>query len=127
MLSWMLLEGEIMPIDPVEARRWAEAAARQGVASAMTRLGMIFHNALGVARDPNEAVRWWRAAADAGDADGEAMLGAALYLGQGAPCDPVQALVRLERAAAAGSALARPFLAPARAAMASSTEPGAAP
>jgi hypothetical protein len=93
----------------------------------MTRLGIIFHNALGVARDPNEAVRWWRAAADAGDADGEAMLGAALYLGQGAPCDPVQALVRLERAAAAGSALARPFLAPARAAMASSTERGAAP
>jgi len=27
MLSWMLLEGEIMSPDPAEARRWALAAA----------------------------------------------------------------------------------------------------
>ena len=33
----------------------AELAAAQGVAASMTRLGMIYHNALGVERDPAEA------------------------------------------------------------------------
>ena len=38
----------------------------------MTRLGMIFHNALGVERDPAQAVLWWRRGAERGDADGQA-------------------------------------------------------
>ncbi len=63
MLSWMLLEGDGLPFDPVEARRWALAAAEQGVAAAMTRLGMIYHNALGVERDAATAAAWWREAA----------------------------------------------------------------
>src|SRR5262245_14651009 len=41
MLSWMLLEGECMPPDADEAHRWALAAAEQGIASAMTRVGML--------------------------------------------------------------------------------------
>ncbi|HVK91765.1 MAG TPA: tetratricopeptide repeat protein, partial [Mycoplana sp.] len=60
MLSWMLLEGGVTTADPVEARRWAERAAAAGIASAMTRLGMLYHNALGVERDPGKAVDWWR-------------------------------------------------------------------
>ena len=52
MLSWMLLEGDGIAVDRPEARRWAEAAAGAGNAASMTRLGMIFHNALGVDRDP---------------------------------------------------------------------------
>ena len=36
MLSWMLLEEAGAVFDPVEARRWALAAAEQGVAAAMT-------------------------------------------------------------------------------------------
>lgn len=117
MLSWMLLEGEVMPPDPVEARRWALAAAGQGVASSMTRLGMLHHHALGVERDVAEAARWWRLAAERGDADGQAMLGAAHHLGAGVGRDPVQALAWLLRAAAGGSALARPFLGPVREAL----------
>ena len=46
MLSWMLLEGEAVAPDIAGARRWALAAAEQGIAAAMTRLGMIYHNAL---------------------------------------------------------------------------------
>ena len=60
MLSWMLLEGECVPADAAEARRWALAAAEQGVAASMTRLGMIYHNALGVERDPAVAAAWWQ-------------------------------------------------------------------
>jgi len=116
MLSWMLLEDGVL-FDPAEGRLWAERAAGQGVATSMTRLGMLHHNAVGVARDPAEAARWWRMAAERGDADAQAMLGAACHLGSGVPKDPVQALAWLIRGQAGGSALAGRFLGPARAAL----------
>ena len=72
----------------------------------MTRLGMIFHNALGVERDAAQAVHWWRRGAERGDADGQAMLGAAFHLGAGVPRDAVEAFVWLLRARAGGSTLA---------------------
>ena len=109
MLSWMLLEGEVMPPDATEARRWAMAAAEQGIGSSMTRLGMIAHNALGTDRDPVEAARWWRKGAEAGDADGQAMLGAAYHLGAGVPHDKIAAFAWLLRARAGHSALADRF------------------
>jgi TPR repeat protein len=109
MLSWMLLEGEIIPLDHIEARRWATAAAGQNIAAAMTRLGMIYHNALGVERDSRLAVLWWQRGAERGDADGQAMLGAAYHLGSGVARNGVTAFGWLLRAAAGGSALANPF------------------
>src|SRR5579863_3154609 len=80
----------------------------------MTRLGMIFHNALGVERDPAKSVHWWRRGAERGDADGQAMLGAAYYLGAGVERDPRQALVWLLRAAAGKSELAPRYVTAAR-------------
>ena len=112
----MLLDGDGVASDPIEAKHWALAAAEQGIATAMTRLGMIFHQALGVERDPTEAVRWWRRAAEHGEADGQAMLGAALHLGL--PPDPVAALAWLLRARAGGSRMADPFVGPVRAVLA---------
>jgi hypothetical protein len=117
MLSWMLLEGDCIPPDPIAARRWAEAAAKNGVAASMTRLGMIYHNALGVPRDPNAAAAWWTKAALRGEADGQAMLGAAHITGTGVARDGVAALAWLIRAQAGGSALAERFIAAARAAL----------
>ncbi|MFH5926579.1 tetratricopeptide repeat protein [Roseomonas sp. SXEYE001] len=117
MLSWMLLEGEVMPSDPEEARRWALAAAEAGVASSMTRLGMLYHHAMGVERDVAEAARWWRMAAERGDADGQAMLGAAHHLGAGVGRDGVTALAWLIRASRGGSTLAQPFLPAVRASL----------
>jgi small GTP-binding protein len=102
----MLLEGDGVELDYVEARRWALAAAERGIASSMTRLGMIFHNALGVDRDPVHAALWWQRGAERGDADGQAMLGAAYHLGAVVPRDPVEAFAWLLRARAGGSALA---------------------
>ena len=67
----------------------------------MTRLGMIYHNAVAVDRDPAAAAAWWGKAAARGDADGQAMLGAAHVLGAGVARDRV-------------AALAQPFLKPAR-------------
>ncbi|WP_313602873.1 tetratricopeptide repeat protein [Rhizobium sp.] len=114
MLSWLLLEGEIIGFDPAEAKLWAERAAEAGVATSMTRLGMLYHNAIGVDRDPVKAVSWWRKGAVGDDADAQAMLGAAYHMGAGMPADRVAALVWLLRALDGGSALAQPFLNAAR-------------
>ena len=109
MLSFILLENEAAP-DYGEARHFAELAAAQGIAASMTRLGMMFHNALGVDRDPAQAALWWRRGAERGDADGQAMLGAAYHLGAGVKRDPVEALAWLTRAHTGGSPLAAGFL-----------------
>ncbi len=81
----------------------------------MTRLGMIYHNALGTGRDPAEAARWWRCAAELGDGDGQAILGAAYHLGAGVESDAVQSMAWLLRAQRNGSPLVQPFLGAVRA------------
>jgi len=121
MLSWMLLEGGDVS-DRAEALRWAQAAAEAGIATSMTRLGMMHHDALGVERDADAAARWWQRGMAAGDPDSEAMLGAATLLGQGVPPDADRALALLLAAEGKGSTLAAPFIKAARAAVAP-TEP----
>jgi TPR repeat protein len=116
MLSWMLLESG-QESDRPEALRWALAAAEAGIATSMTRLGMIYHDALGVERDAALAAHWWRLGAEAGDADAQAMLGAAMLLGQGVAQDAASALDLLLTAERHGSLLATPFLKAARAAV----------
>ena len=93
-----------------ESRRWAMAAAANGVAASMTRLGMFYHNALGVPRDATEAISWWRRGADAGDADGQAMLGAACLSWQWHRAGSGRGAGLAHRARAGGSALAAPFI-----------------
>lgn len=117
MLSWMLLETGL-EADRPEALRWAQSAAEAGVASSMTRLGMIHHDALGVERDAGLAAQWWRRGSEAGDPDAMAMLGAATLLGQGVDKDPARALALLLEAETNGSLLAAPFVKAARAAVA---------
>jgi len=116
MLSWMLLEGGEVS-DRAEALRWAQAAAGAGIATSMTRLGMMHHDALGVGRDADAAAQWWKRGMAAGDPDSEAMLGAATLLGQGVPADAERALALLLAAEGKGSQLAAPFIKAARAAV----------
>ena len=116
MLSWMLLEGAD-PADRIEALRWAQAAAEAGIATSMTRLGMMHHDALGVDRDAKAATLWWQRGMAAGDPDSEAMLGAATLLGQGVSPDAERALALLLSAEGKGSPLAAPFIKAARAAV----------
>jgi TPR repeat protein len=111
MLSWMLVDGDHRQPDHKEAMRWALKAAEQGVAASMTRIGLLYNNALGVERDVEAAASWWRKAALLGDADGQAMLGAAYHLGAGVARDPVAALAWLIRGRAARSPFADRFYA----------------
>ncbi|TWG67390.1 tetratricopeptide repeat protein [Aminobacter sp. J44] len=106
MLSWMYAEQG----DYAEARSFAEKAAAQGVAASMTRLGNLYHDALGVPRDPAAAVSWWQKAAERGDADAQAMLGAAYLTGSGIGRDPLEALTWLLRGRDGGSKLAGNFI-----------------
>jgi TPR repeat protein len=111
MLSWLLVsdEGGRTP-DYAQSLRWAEAAAAQGVASSMTRIGLFHHNALGIPRDSAAAVHWWRKAVLLNDADAAAMLGAAYHVGQGVSRDPVRAYAWLRRARWGKSLLAENFV-----------------
>lgn len=106
MLSWMHAEQG----DFAAARDFAEKAAAQGVAASMTRLGNLYHDALGVPRDPEAAISWWQKAAALGDADAQAMLGAARLTGSGIERDPAEALAWLLRARDGGSKLAANFI-----------------
>ena len=95
----MLLEGEIIAARSCEAQRLgAEAAAAQGVAPSMTRLGMLYPQCARRRARRGSGAGWWRKAAMLGDADGQAMLGAALHLGAGVTRDPLAALAWLMRA-----------------------------
>ena len=109
MLSWILTDGDHRKPDYAQARQWALKAAEQGIAASMTRLGLLYHNALGVERDAAEAARWWRKAAALDDADAQAMLGAAHHIGAGVSKDPVVALAWLTRARLARSKFADRF------------------
>ncbi len=106
----MLLQGEGAAQDHAESRRWAELAAKAGVATAMTRMGMFFHDALGVERDVAAAAVWWQRAAEAGEAEAQAMLGAAFHMGRGVAKDDIKALYWLLRADRAGEEKAKAFL-----------------
>jgi TPR repeat protein len=93
-----------------DGKRWAEAAATQGSASAQCRLGQIHHNAWGVARDAARAVHWFQLAAAQGDAEAQMMLGAAFHLGLGVAQHQAQAFRWLTMAAGHGNELAAGFL-----------------
>jgi TPR repeat protein len=92
------------------ARRWSEAAAEQGIASAEVRLATIFHEGLGTPRDPQRAARHFRTAACQGHAGAQAMFGVAYDVGAGVPLDKVEAAHWLMRAAQQGHALADIYL-----------------
>jgi uncharacterized protein len=71
-------------------------------AAAMTLLGELYNQGLGVASDPAKAMDWYRLAAQRGDP--HALLSMALMAldGRGTPKDPAQGKTWLEQAAAKG-------------------------
>ncbi len=61
-------EGRGVPVDPAEAARWFERAAREGLAPAQFRLGSLYEKGNGVRKDLKEARRLYAAAAAKGNA-----------------------------------------------------------
>ena len=87
-----------------------EATARiekdPGDAPAMTLLGELYNQGLGIGADPAKAGEWYRLAAARGDAHALSTLGLMALDGRGMKRDPAQARTWLEQAAARGEATA---------------------
>ncbi|HUZ67535.1 MAG TPA: hypothetical protein VMU56_07725 [Beijerinckiaceae bacterium] len=65
-LATRLAEGRGLPRNLELSAHWFAAAAKQGLAPAEYRLGVIYEKGFGVAADPAVAIKWYRRAADAG-------------------------------------------------------------
>ena len=81
-----------------EAMKRVEADPKDG--PAMTILGELYRDGLGVRTDPTEAARWYKLAADRGDAQGAYALALAHLQGRGVPVDRKAGRALLEKAAA---------------------------
>src|SRR5437868_14940246 len=71
-------------------------------AAAMTLLGELHNQGLGIQQDPAKAAEWYRLAAGKGDAHALAALGLMAIDGRGMVRDPEKGRVWLEQAAAKG-------------------------
>jgi uncharacterized protein len=56
----LALTGRGVPADAKLAAKWHAKAARQGLADAQHRLGLLYERGQGVERDDAEAARWYR-------------------------------------------------------------------
>ena len=59
---------------------------------AMTRLGMMYHGAIGVERDPVIAAMWWRRAAERGTPTARQCSAQHFISGPASQCDPWRCL-----------------------------------
>jgi TPR repeat protein len=87
----------------VEALRFTEMAAEQGVQGAQGRCGLIY--AIGgrsVPQNWTAALKWWRKAAEAGGKIAQWFVGQCYYYGRGEDRDVEQAKVWFRKAAAQG-------------------------
>ncbi|WP_407523368.1 tetratricopeptide repeat protein [Methylobacterium oryzisoli] len=73
-------------------------------AAAMTLLGELYNQGLGVRQDPAKAAEWYRLAANLGDPHAAAILGMMAIEGRGMAKDPAAGRAWLEKAAAKGEA-----------------------
>ncbi|MGA0596683.1 tetratricopeptide repeat protein [Enterovirga sp. CN4-39] len=87
-----------------EATKRIEADPKDG--AAMTLLGELYNQGLGVRQDATEAARWYRLAAERGDAHAMASLGLMTADGRGVKKDPGAARAWFEKAAGLGEATA---------------------
>src|SRR5271166_4042789 len=70
----------------------ATARAQTGDIRAMTMLGVLYSNALGVKRDYAKAVDWYKRASDAGDREAMLELAMMRLAGRGGPTDKQEAV-----------------------------------
>ncbi|CAE8613874.1 unnamed protein product, partial [Polarella glacialis] len=104
----MYREGQYnFPKDVPQSLRYTKWAAHQGDAQALSNLGHIIINGMGVVRDEAKAVRLFRVAAKLGAAEGMLNYGLALLRGNGGvKVDYQEALEWAQKSAALGHSLA---------------------
>jgi TPR repeat protein len=82
-----------------KARYWLQLAAAQGSEDAEARLGLIYHEGLGVERDPKRAAHYWLRAARSGHPGAQFHIGVAYDIGKGVEADRVESAYWLSLAA----------------------------
>jgi TPR repeat protein len=100
-------QGEVVPLDYVEAAKWYRKAAEQGHADAQNNLGAYYFVGRGIPQDYVEAVKWYRKAAEQGHAVAQYNLGLSYHLGKGTPQDYAEAAKWYRNAAEQGHAPAQ--------------------
>ncbi|MFX7849473.1 sel1 repeat family protein, partial [Acinetobacter baumannii] len=80
----------------------ASARAQTGDAKAMTMLGELYSNAMGIRRDYAKAVEWYKRASDAGDREAMFALAMLRIAGRGGPVDKGEAVKLMASAAKLG-------------------------
>ena len=98
-----MTSGNAVKQDYIEAAKWYQLAAEQGVVDAQLRLGIMYQMGQGVRQNYNESGKWFRNAAEQGDADAQLLLGVANWSGRGLAQDPVRAYMWVNIAVANGS------------------------
>jgi hypothetical protein len=100
-------EGTAGAPDYDQALKWTQQAAAKGIPSAMTRLGVMLINGLGVAEaDADQATELWKKAARLGDPEAMALMAATLRA-QGEAGSDAEALKWFRQAAQKGHARAQ--------------------
>lgn len=90
-LGVMYANGEGVPHDYTEARKWYLMAVGQNDAAAQNELGLMYYLGMGVPEDDAEAQKWFRKAADQGFAGAQNNLGNMYARGNGVPQDYIEA------------------------------------
>jgi len=106
----MLLDGDGVGRDQVQAFAWFERAARAGHLDAANMVGRCYDLGWGVRRDQAKAAIWFRQAAARGLTQAKYNYATLLALGQGVDEDKPTALALFEEAAADGFAKAHNFV-----------------
>ena len=81
-LGVLYAEGETIPQNFSEARKWSLEAAEQGFAPAQYNLGVLYRDGQGMPQDYPEMLRWFRMAAERGFAPAQYNLGVMYARGQ---------------------------------------------
>jgi len=102
LLGVFCLTGQGTLEDPVEAAKWFELAAAQGVTGAYERLGAMYATGVGKEADAAQAVEAFGRAIAHGDLDALTHRAILRQAGVGLPCDPQLAAEEFRKAANAG-------------------------
>ena len=107
-LARMYVQGDAVPQNTAEGRKWLERAARHGNSEAQYELGMALKDGRGVVQDYERAVKWLQTAAEGGNGAAQFELGMIYRTGTGVPANNAKAYTWLNLAAAQGVAGAAP-------------------
>lgn len=91
-LGVMYVQGQGVPRDFAEARKWFRKSADQGFADAQNNLGFMYYSGHGVPINYAEAMKWYRKAAEQGFVLAQIRLGSMYGDGTGVPMNHAEAV-----------------------------------